>query len=124
MEKAMTKNARSLSKKEERIPKKIRTSTKSCALCNKHGGAHTTHNTEICRRYKKDGTLRKGFNKMKMPSGSKPAGQNFAQIMKTEFSKLQKSMKKDKTCKKKRNTTMTAILLTTLEGLGKVVQGI
>jgi hypothetical protein len=42
------------------VPKKTRVE-KSCALCQKHGGAHTTHNTSECRKYKKDGTLQKGF---------------------------------------------------------------
>ena len=84
MEKAMKKNKVTF-KKEECIPKKIQTSTKCFALYNKHRGAHTTHITEDCRRYKKNGTLKNGFNKMKMPSGSKPAGKNFAQTMKTEF---------------------------------------
>jgi hypothetical protein len=44
-----------------RIPKKVRFE-KGCALCQKHGGAHTTHNTGECRKYKKDGTLKKSFN--------------------------------------------------------------
>ena len=47
-----------------------------------------THNTEDCGRYKEDEALKKDFNKTKTPSGSKPAGQIFEQIMKTEFSKL------------------------------------
>jgi hypothetical protein len=45
-----------------RIPKKVRVE-KSCVLCQKHGGVHTTHNTSECRKYKKDGTLKKSFSK-------------------------------------------------------------
>ena len=77
MAKAMTEKMEISFKKEECILKKFRTLTKSCAQCNKHGRAHTTHNTGDCSRYKKDETLKKGFNKTKMPFGSKPAGQNF-----------------------------------------------
>ena len=44
-----------------RISKKVRVK-KSCALCQKHGGAHTTHNTSECRKYEKDETLKKSFN--------------------------------------------------------------
>jgi hypothetical protein len=47
---------RGTSSKDYRIPKKVR-SEKSCALCQKHGGMHTTHNTGECRKYEKDGTL-------------------------------------------------------------------
>ena len=47
-------------------------------------------------------TLKKGFESTKTPTGSKPACQNFAQVMKTEFFKLQKSIKKEKTCRNKK----------------------
>jgi hypothetical protein len=43
---------------ENQIPKKARVE-KSCVLCQKHGGAHTTHNTGECRKYKNDGTLKR-----------------------------------------------------------------
>ena len=43
---------------EVQVPKKVRVE-KSCALCQKHGGAHTTHNTGECRKYEKDGTLKR-----------------------------------------------------------------
>ena len=43
------------------IPKKVRVE-KSCTLCQKHGGRHTTHNTGECHKYEKDGTLKKSFN--------------------------------------------------------------
>ena len=34
---------------EDRVPKKVRVE-KSCALCQKHGGAYTTHNTSTERQ--------------------------------------------------------------------------
>jgi hypothetical protein len=34
---------------------------KSCKLCKKHGGAHTTHSTKDCRKYEKDGTVKANF---------------------------------------------------------------
>ena len=49
------------SSKDYCIPKKVR-SEKSCALCQKHGDAHTTHNTGECCKYEKDGALKKSFN--------------------------------------------------------------
>jgi hypothetical protein len=80
------------------IPKKVR-SEKGCALCQKHGGAHTTHNTSECRKYEKDGTLKKTFNG-KAAIGSKHHGNgkkdhanSFAQFME-RFSKLEKAFKK------------------------------
>jgi hypothetical protein len=50
-----------------RVPKKVEFIEKHCELCKKHGGAHTTHNTQDCRKFEKDRTenlvsvpLRKG----------------------------------------------------------------
>jgi hypothetical protein len=43
-----------------RVPKKVYFE-KSCELCKKHGGVHTTHATKDCRKYKKDGTLKANF---------------------------------------------------------------
>jgi hypothetical protein len=37
--------------------KKVRLE-KSCKLCKKHGGTHTTHATKDCLKYKKDGTVK------------------------------------------------------------------
>ena len=45
------------------IPKKACRVTKHCALCKKHGGAHTTLNTSDCRKYEKVGKLKNGFSK-------------------------------------------------------------
>ena len=105
-------------KKEEHVPKKTQTSTKMCILCKEHGGTHTTHISGDCRRYKKEGTLKKGFKNTKTPSGSKPAGQYFAQATKTEFSKLRKSIKRTRLTKRKGNIIIMAILPTTPEALG------
>ncbi len=43
-----------------RVPKKVRFA-KSCNLCKKHGGAHTTHSTGECHKYEKDGTVKASF---------------------------------------------------------------
>ncbi len=43
-----------------RVPKKGRFE-KHCNLCKKHGGAHATHNTCDCRRFKKDGKEKPDF---------------------------------------------------------------
>ncbi len=77
----------------DRIPKKVR-NEKHCVLCKKYGGAHTTHNTNECKRYDKDGTLKKGWSKP--ASGSaKPDHQSFAQLSK-QIAKLKAAYKKDK----------------------------
>jgi hypothetical protein len=47
-----------------RVPKKVRFE-KHCDLCKKHGGAHTTHNTGECHKYKKDGTEKSSFGAAK-----------------------------------------------------------
>jgi hypothetical protein len=83
---------------EYRIPKKVRFE-KGCALCQKHGGAHTTHNTGECRKYEKDGTPKKSFNgkatvgKKHNGKGKKDHANSFAQFME-RFSKLEKAVKK------------------------------
>jgi hypothetical protein len=76
-----------------RVPKKVRFD-KHCNLCKKHGGAHTTHNTCDCCRFKKDGkekssvrTAKKGGYK------SNPINQNFAQLT-DKIKKLEKALKK------------------------------
>jgi hypothetical protein len=53
-----------------RVPKKVRFK-KSCELCKKYGGAHTTHATKDCRKYKKDRTLKADFRAAKK-AGKKP----------------------------------------------------
>jgi hypothetical protein len=38
---------------------------KSCKLCKKHGGAHTTHAAKDCCKYEKDGTAKANFRAAK-----------------------------------------------------------
>jgi hypothetical protein len=87
-----------------RVPKKVRFEKfeKHCELCKKHGGAHTTHNTRDCRRYKKDGTEKSDFCAAKK-GGKKnyPVNQNFAQLTK-KIDKLEKALKKSGKKGKKR----------------------
>ncbi len=47
---------------EFQIPQKAKVE-KSCMMCQKHGGMHTTHNTGECHKNKKDGTPKQGFSK-------------------------------------------------------------
>ena len=81
-----------------RIPKKVRFK-KSCTLCQKHGGVHTTKNTGECRKYKRDGTLKKSFNgkaavgPKRHGNGKKDHANSFAQFMEC-FSKLKNAVKK------------------------------
>jgi hypothetical protein len=72
---------------------------KSCALYQKDGGTHTTHNTGECRKYDKDGALQKSFSR-KAAIGQKRHGSSeeetsnsFMQIME-RFSSLEKTVKK------------------------------
>ncbi len=79
-------------------PQKGATQEKLRAL-QKHGGAHTTHNTSECRKYEKDGTLQKSFSvkaaveQKRRGSGKKESHNSFAQVME-RFSKLKKAVKK------------------------------
>ncbi len=75
------------------VPKKV-CFEKSCELRKKDGGAHTTHATKDCRKYKKDGTLKADFRAAKK-AGKKPnpAKQSFAQLSK-KLDKLEKTLKK------------------------------
>ncbi len=43
-----------------RVPQKV-CFEKHCKLCKKHGGAHTTHNTRDCHRFKKDRKEKSSF---------------------------------------------------------------
>ena len=77
-----------------RIPKKKRVE-KHCTLCQKHGGAPNTHNTNECTKYEKDGTMKSTWGAGKSPgkSSSKKDGKAFAQLAKS-VSKLEKALKK------------------------------
>ena len=82
-----------------RVPKKVRFA-KSCG--KKHGGAHTTHSTNECRKYEKDGTEKSSYRSAK--KGGKigyTSKQNFAQLTK-KIKKLEKALKKSAKKGKKR----------------------
>jgi hypothetical protein len=68
-----------------------------------HGGAHATHNTSDCRKYDKDGKLKKGFGKGQHGSTAldKKTASAFAQLS-AKVEKLEKANKKLKKSSKKR----------------------
>jgi hypothetical protein len=76
-----------------RVPKKV-CFEKSCELCKKYVGMHTTQASKDCRKYKKDGTLKADFRAAKK-AGKKPnpAKQLFAQLSK-KLDRLEKTIKK------------------------------
>ena len=92
----------------DKIPKKARVE-KHCNLCQKHGGAASTHNTSECTKYEKDGTLKSEWGK-KGPFKTNPktrtvGGNSFAQ-MAERMTKLEKTLKnrtKASSRKKKRH---------------------
>jgi hypothetical protein len=56
---------------------------KSCKLCKKHGGAHTTHATKYCCKYEKDGMVKAAFQSAKKADEKpNPAKQSFVQLSK------------------------------------------
>jgi hypothetical protein len=67
---------------------------KSCMLCKKYGGVHTTQATKACRKYEKDRMVKADFcaakNGGKKPN---PAKQSFTQLSK-KLDKLEKTLKK------------------------------
>jgi hypothetical protein len=67
---------------------------KSCKLCKKFGGVHTTHATKDYHKYEKDGMAKANFCTAKK-AGKKPnpAKQSFAQLSK-KLDKLEKTLKK------------------------------
>jgi hypothetical protein len=91
----------------DRIPKKSRKEAKHCALCKKHGDAQNTHNTGDCRKYEKDGTLKKAFTGKSAKHS--PCNRNalrehntsYAQLS-AKIAKLEDSNKKLKRMNKKR----------------------
>jgi hypothetical protein len=77
----------------KQVPKKVHFE-RSCKLCKKNGGAHTTHASKDCHRYKKDGMVKANFRTAKK-AGKKPnqVKQLFAWLSK-KFDKLKKALKK------------------------------
>jgi hypothetical protein len=95
-----------MSSNADRIPKKAR-SEKYCALCKKHGGAHTTHDTGSCSKYEKDGKEKAGWGSKSPASAQGKYKKNdsykssFAAIEK-RCHKLEKRLKKVKSSHKKK----------------------
>jgi hypothetical protein len=89
-------------------PKKVRTA-KYCKWCKAVDGPFTTHNTDECRRFNKDGSqkdrLTKPFDSSKKPAWKKPSGGNSDQMvyLTEEMTKLKKKLKKSQKCSKKRS---------------------
>jgi len=100
---------RKIAYKDDNASNKKKRSLKHCNLCEKHGGAKNTHNTVNCKRYKKDGVLKKTFKSKKGNStvkkfdhkSFKTMEQTLKKAMKTEFKKMKKGAHKLK--KRKRN---------------------
>ena len=78
----------------DRIPrKKPKKSEKHCVLCQKHGGAANTHNTNECRRFEKDGSTKAGWGSKPGAKGkSRNESHSFAQL-KEEIAALKKALK-------------------------------
>ncbi len=67
---------------------------KSCELCKKYGGAHTTHTTKDCCKYEKFGMAKADSHAAKKAGKkSNPAKQPFTQLSK-KLDKLEKTLKK------------------------------
>jgi hypothetical protein len=88
-------------------PKKGRT-IKYCKWCKGVDGPFTTHNTDECRRFNKDGSQKdrptKPFDSSKKPAWKKPSGGESSQMayLTEEMTKLKKKLKKSKKHSKKR----------------------
>ena len=100
-----TDGKRKGSSKGDGNPTKKKKSDKKCALCEKHGGKYTTHNTGDCRKYEKNGTPKSGFKKTgksDSKSGKKDrlSFQAFSERLDKIDTKLKKIGKKD--CKTKK----------------------
>lgn len=84
-----------------RFPKKQRVE-KHCTLCQKHGGAQSTHNTSECTKYEKDGTLKTEWTKKSSVRTKTLGGKSFAQALE-RLRKLEKTVNKKSSSKKKRH---------------------
>jgi hypothetical protein len=111
-------------KKKSQAVKHDKPSAKSCALCKKYGGVHTSHNKNDCKKYDHQGDLKKGFkgNKETLSCANKSYAQLFAEMekLKASHKKLKKALKKSA---KKFAVTVTAATLTPNEGVGRVATG-
>ena len=72
------------------IPKKPRKGKKHCALCAKHGGKEQTHNTDACKKYNSDGSLKWAT---KSEGSEKKVKKAFAQL-KHKYDENTKTLKK------------------------------
>ncbi len=90
---------------EKGTPKKGRTA-KYCKWCKAIDGLFTTHNTDECRRFNKDGSQKdrrnKPFDSAKKPAWKKQSGGDSTQMayLTEEMSKMTKLVKKLKKSKK------------------------
>jgi hypothetical protein len=87
-------------------PSKKGRTTKYCKWCKTVNGPFTTHNTDECRRFNKDGSQKdrptKPFDSAKKPAWKKPSGGDSTQMayLTEEMSKMTKLVKKLKKSKK------------------------
>jgi hypothetical protein len=72
--------------------------TRFCKLCDKYGGKSDTHNTDVCKKYKPDGTRMSTFGRQQ---SSHQTEELFATIAKME-KKLTKMSAKSKKTRKRR----------------------
>jgi len=75
---------------------------KSCTYCKKYGGAHNTHNTNECKKWDQNGTLKKTFKSKARSNSETPpgVGKSYAQLY-AENKKLKANQKKSKRALKK-----------------------
>ena len=98
------KGKNKVNSKDDKNPKKRKRSSRHCALCAKHGGAKSTHDTVDCRRYKKYGVPKKTFKsqKGKSPVNTKIARQSFKTMeddlkkVRTELKNMRKKSRRSK----------------------------
>jgi hypothetical protein len=115
----------------DQIPKKSRKEAKHCALCKKHGDAQNTHNMRDCRKYGKDGTLKRAFagksaqHNPRNRNALHKHNNSYAQLS-VKIAKLEKSNKKLNRTNKSASMIVTATATTPihLEVMGMVALGI
>ena len=97
------------SPKDNGLPRKRKKSSKYCALCAKHGGAKTIHNTGDCKKYEKNGTFNKAFMSNKSSKGKsndKKIDHQSFKTMSDDLKKVKSELKKFKkgSCKSKKRS--------------------
>ena len=104
MESGNRNGKRKCSPKNDGLPRNRKNSSKYCALCAKHGGSKTTHNTGDCKKYEKCGIFKKTFKSQKGKSSvnKKINNQSFKTTeedlkkVRTELRKFRKGARKSK----------------------------